>query len=127
MLMWTLKDLATLATYAMPINPSAMDRPFNPKTLATVPGPDCARTTKATPVPQEWSFGGTCRGTAMHDALLDWATRGHEVEITDHLARTFRILPTRIEFRELRSRREPWRFAYTMRGLLTRQVGGGIG
>jgi hypothetical protein len=127
MLMWTLTDLANATTYALPINPSTMDRPFNPKNLTTLPGAGCARTVKATPIPQEWSFGGKCRGKPMHDALLDWATRGHEIQVADHLGRTFRILPTRIEFRELRSRREPWRFTYTMRGLLTRQVGGGIG
>lgn len=124
--MWKMKDLVTNEEYVFPINPNQMNPPFNAKNLNVFPGLDY-RTVKAPPVPGEWNFGGVCRGEDMHDALVDWSSRGHLLEITDHLNRTFRVLPSRIEMADKRSRHEPWKFTYTISGLLVEQVGGGVG
>lgn len=124
---WTMTDLVTSATYTFSFNPNRMDPVMNPKALESLPHLTSPRTWKSRTAPREWTFSGTCRGQQTHLDLLDWFTRKHELQITDHLGRTFKILPKEIEFRERRSRHEPWKFDYTVRGLLTEQALGGIG
>jgi hypothetical protein len=126
MKMWTFTDLITSDVYTFPINPNKMDRLFATKQLATYPSSVGALTTRAAPEPYEWTFGGNCRGKDMHDALLEWTGRKHELRVSDHLAREFTILPIVFDPADRRSHREPWRFTYTIRSLMTDQYGGGL-
>lgn len=120
-------DLVTSETYTFKVNPSAMEPPTNQKQLESLPHYASPRTRKTPTLPREWSFSGTCRGESVHLELLDWFSRKHELQITDHLGRTFKFLPRVPEFREVRSRQEPWKFDYIIRGILTEQAGGGLG
>lgn len=121
---WTLTDGS--GTWTFPINPNQMASPFAQKQLTTSPGTGGVLTERAAAAPFEWTFGGHSRGKAMHDDLLDWAGRRHEIVVTDHMARSFTILPIRVDFTDRRSAIEPWRFIYEMRGLMTQQYGGGV-
>jgi hypothetical protein len=123
---WTLTDTVTAEVYRFPINPNAMASIFATKTLETYPGPDGPRTVRAPAEPFEWSFGGHSRGKTMHDNLLSWVGRKHKLTVSDHMGRTFSILPIRIDFQERRSSVEPWRFTYEVRAWMLSQYGGGL-
>jgi hypothetical protein len=62
----------------------------------------------------------------MHDDLIDWVGRKREIEISDHMSRSFYIVPIRIDFTDRRSAVEPWRFTYEVRALMTQHYGGGL-
>jgi hypothetical protein len=124
--MWDLTDLVTSATYTFRTNPNKMDRLFSDKQITTYPSSDGPLTIRTPPAPYEWSFGGNCRGKAMHDEFLDWFSRKHELRVSDHLSREFTILPILFSPTERRSHSEPWRFEYTVRSLMTDQYGGGL-
>jgi len=125
---WTLTDTVTSATYTFPINPNVMATPFNAKQLTTsgigIGGQIV--TQRTTPEPFEWTFGGHSRGKAMYDNLVAWMGCKHVCTLTDHLARSFSILPSGITFTERRSAIEAWRFTYEAKALMLGQYGGGI-
>lgn len=124
---WQMQDMVTSATYTFKYNPDSMDPPVNPKRLETMPHFSSPRTWKPRTVPREYTFSGVVYDEDTLLEFTDWFGRKHELQITDHLGRVFRILPTGVEFRERRSRKHPWKHVYTVRGFLTRQLGGGIG
>jgi hypothetical protein len=121
---WTLTDLEDDSVYTFPINPNQMASLFVSKQLTTYPGSDGPRTTRTHSEPFEWTFGGHSRGKPMHDDLLSWVNRKHQLRVGDHIGRTFVILPTRIEFTDRRSWVEPWRFTYEVRSLMMSEMGG---
>lgn len=130
--MWTLTDLTTSDVYTFPINPNKMDRIVAQKSLTTYPSTYGTNegagilTLRTPPSTFEWSFSGNLRGQQMHDDLLEWCGRKHELRVNDHLEREFTILPIVFLPVDKRSRREPWRFTYTIRSLMTDQYGGGL-
>lgn len=124
---WTLYDPATLETWVMPINPDEMTSPYHVKQIRTAygikSGLDRLRGFMTPPQPKEWQWSGVIRTQAHYEAYEEWAAKGGEIHVTDHLGRTWEVFIQAFEPEERKpTANVPWRYRYTVRCLLMRRV-----
>lgn len=127
---WTFVDTVADETWTVPINPKSATSPFPAKVITTAQGADLdsrgihrTRMFQAPSAPVPWEFGGLIRSKAHHDELHRWAEKDNEVQITDHLGRTFEVLIRQFEPVEQRpTKSNDWRMTYTMRVLVLRRI-----
>lgn len=115
---WVLHDVATDESWTMPINPDSMSSPLSKRVLRVTTGQigGRKRVFQTPPQPQEWEWSGVIRTKAHYDALVDWAKRSVEVDVTDHLERTFRVFINAFVPEERPpTPQTPWRGRYTMK------------
>lgn len=125
---WVLSDPATAETWTMPINPDSMTSPWQGKTLknasanrAGLHRPRTFMSTPSTPVTWEWS--GVIRSKQHHDDLLYWAQKDYEVQVTDHLGRTWEVAMNQFIPEDRKPMANvPWRLRYTMKVFILRRV-----
>lgn len=124
---WTFTEVATTATYTVPINPDAMSSPTQERQASTAFGISGGRvrprTLMSPPQAKEWEFSGAIRTQEHHDALLEWSRKDGLVRVTDHLGRVFEVMFTSFQPTERQpTRSTPWRLRYTMKALLLRRI-----
>lgn len=124
---WTYEHVDTGDVYTFPINPKSMTSPL-PTGVAGTPAAGVRAGTTATTVdvrrgaPVNWSFAGSIRTQAQHDAMKAWNERSGKVLVTDHLGRTFECFLQDFEATERKTNRvAPDRWQYTVKALLLRQ------
>lgn len=123
---WVFTDLTTAATYTVPLNPNVMTSPYPQK--AKQPMPQFARSGQGTAIASptlafQWTFGGSIRSQAHHDALAAWAAKEYPVTITDHYGRIFVVVLQHFQPDEKRpSKQFPWKFNYTMVTLMLERL-----
>jgi hypothetical protein len=92
---WLFEDPVAVTSYRVPINPNRMTTPYLTKRLETAPTIRghwrIRRSGHLTPY--EWTFSGVIRDMDHHDALLEWSRKPNSFTITDHLGRTFEVVP----------------------------------
>lgn len=128
-------DDPSILPYYLDINPNRMGSPNiaknfdharsarQPKDTISIAGMARTRSFKRPSPPATWEFGGVILTQAQHDVLLEWSKRDGKVNITDHLGRTFEVMMQQFDPVERRpTALKQWRFDYTMRVLLLRQL-----
>lgn len=122
---WVLRDVETDEQWTMPINPDSMSSPDPKRTLRVAGGlvTRRRRVFEGPPPPIEWEWGGAIRTKAHYDSLESWAAKGVEVDVTDHLGRTFRVAITDFVPQDRRpTTQTPWRLRYTMKATILRRL-----
>ena len=117
---WTFVDTVTSETWTVPINPDSMSSPFPTRQFVHAKGfaggLNRTRTFLAKPQATVIEFGGVIRTKAHHDALEAWARKTVPIELTDHLARSWRVYVTEFIPTDRRpTARTPWRLRYSMK------------
>jgi hypothetical protein len=127
---WTLYDPSTDESWEMQFNPNKMTSPHAPDGTqiftrsATRPSAgSVARVLVGKLQPHDWSFSGVVREEVHFRQLHAWSRKRQQVQLTDHLGRTWliRILSMDVNERKPTLRRN-WRFEYTVKTLLYGQV-----
>jgi len=118
---WKFRDTQTNEEYTFPVNPYELNPPFDEKQIDEHPVLD-NRTTVEPRKPKEWNFTGHVYSQAQYDAIVDWWTRDTVIEVSDHLGRTFEVVPLSIDVTEKRSRKLEWYFVYTLGGMLLKDA-----
>ena len=122
---WLFEDPVASTSYRVPINPNKMSSPFPEKdldTLTNVYGRIRTLWQNSNAV-HEWTFSGVIRDIDHHDALVEWGKKQNLINITDHLGRTFQVLPQRVDITEKRpSARIPDKFDYTFTVLVLKEL-----
>lgn len=126
-LRWRFTDPSTGEQWTVPINPNQMSSPHRGKQMVYAHGTHIGEhRIRAVQTPGEivhWEFGGVIRTKRHHDDLHYWAEKEHEVEISDHLGRTFEVIIEEFRPEDRTPRAEvPWRMTYTMRAMILRRV-----
>lgn len=101
---WLFEDPVLATSYRVPFNPNKMTSPIRPRTLSSVQTirvhwrirEDGAKK------PYEWTFSGVIRTIDHHNQLLLWSRKNNVIYITDHLGRTFHVIPVRFSPNEKR-------------------------
>ena len=124
---WVLTEVATGATWTMPINPDSMTSPFPDRELTHARGVagqlTQVRSVVAPPRPVEWEWSGVIRTQAHYDDLAVWAQKPGKVRVTDHLGRTFEVMLRAFEPEDRPpTKTTPWRLRYSMKALLLRRI-----
>ena len=116
---WHFYDPATDEEWDISINPNEMSSPYAEK--ATESLREATRITDYRP--KEWTFGGVIRGQEMYDELVRWFNKPGLIHLRDHFQRTWEVLLTQLDEKEQRpSANEPWKFTYTAKTYVTRQI-----
>ncbi|GAB3863306.1 hypothetical protein GCM10028801_30620 [Nocardioides maradonensis] len=118
-LRWTFYDPIADETYVVSRNPNAMnDIPLVSRTFrhGTAWGADGRIPSFETaPTGLTLNFAGRVADEAHYNALLDWSQRPNEVQITDHLGRSFIVFITAFRPEELTpTPRNNWRVNYAV-------------
>jgi len=112
-------------TYRVAINPNRMSSPYPARSLSSV---QTIRVhwrirRQGHHTPHEWTFSGVIRDMDHHDALLEWSRKQIPFDITDHLGRTFTVVPVSFKPIETRpSARIPEKFDYDFTVLVLGEV-----
>lgn len=101
---WLFEDPVAVTSYRVHINPNKMTSPYPARQL------DSVQTIRQHwrirrqrhKQPHEWTFSGVIRDIAHHDALLEWSRKPNSFNITDHLGRTFEVIP--VSFKPIEKR-----------------------
>lgn len=113
----------------MPVNPNTMTTVLSQPVFVPRTDGSAAYTDRDPTVPRDFSFGGNVYSQTQYDFLADWVEGGGRTVITDHLGRSFVVLPVSFDPVDrrhgMRTGRTSW--GYTVKCLLLGQVGGGLG
>jgi len=106
MIRWQFSDSTVPETWTVPFNPNVMSSPFRKTTKESMPGAinDGRPRALSTDTPVEWTFGGVMRTQFHYDEMLRWVQKPNEVQITDHLSRTFVVLLTQLEITDVHAK-----------------------
>jgi hypothetical protein len=111
---WTITD--GVSTIKLKYNPYTMTSPYAPKNL-TVSTPDAQVIMQATPA-AEWGFDGYVYTEDEYNKLVFWHSKDIELELTDHLGRTWRVISTQLDITERRdTARNSNRYQYSWKVL----------
>lgn len=124
---WTLTEVATGATWTMPINPDSMTSPLRQREFTTARGVGGrikqVRVFQSAAQPVEWEWSGVIRTKAHYDALEEWIKKPGKVRVNDHLGRTFEVMLQTFEPEDRQpTHQTSWRLRYTMKALVLREV-----
>lgn len=120
---WTLREVATDETWTMPISPDSMTSPEPKRALRTAGRQARKRVFQTPPPPRDWEWGGVIRTKQHHDTLLAWSLKDAEIDVTDHLDRTYRVAITEFSPTDRASTpRTPWRQRYTMKATILGRI-----
>lgn len=125
-LRWVFRDTASDERYQVPINPNQMTDPLARQRVFAYVSYDRNNRFRSFETPAnivEWSFSGVIYRKQHHDALLAWSKKEANVQITDHLSRTWEVIFKSFDPVERRpTPLKPWRFTYTMTAMVLRKV-----
>lgn len=131
---WVLFDPVSFESYVLPTNPSedsgsfAVGKPVVYSAVAasyqSLAGDDSVGTLVfgGPTEQQKFSFTGNVYTVTEYDALVGWVGRGHPVELTDDLGRTYSVYSESFETSRVRSRRFPFKFSYTWNGIVLGRI-----
>jgi len=96
---WLFEDPVLATEYRVPFNPNKMTSPIRPRSLSSVQTiRQHWRIKEEKPhQPFEWTFSGVIRDIDHHDNLLLWSRKQNNIHISDHLGRTFDVVPVRFK------------------------------
>lgn len=110
---WTLSD--GVSTYTFPLNPNEMGSLSPQWSITTTPaGPKETRirAVRAPKTPFEWSFSGKARSQQQYDDLLTWSNKAQLLTLTDHHARSWKIVIRQFRPTDLRRPGNITRWSY---------------
>lgn len=127
---WTFFDTVTSETATVMLNPNAMSSTSQPRNMEfSMPAPGGWAGTQLRGIdlisqqPHSWTFEGVILAKAHYDMLVDWSSRLHVLQITDHLGRTFETIIQKFDpVERLPTKTKPWRADYTMTCLLLAEI-----
>lgn len=123
---WVMVDTITLEEWEFTYNPNKMSTPHAARATVTTPRSpidSSIRGFRKMEMPRDWSFSGFIRDQDHYETLAEWVDRGHPVELTDHLDRTFLIRLIQFIPAERRpSKTLAWRFTYEMKAAVIRRI-----
>jgi hypothetical protein len=120
MIRWSLNDGVT--TYTFPLNPKEMGplgRTYSRQVLA----PGATRTQARVLEGREgeaypWEFSGRIYKQAHYDALELWSRKHMPVTLADHLGRTYKVILTHFDPKDLRRPGTTIRWDYTVKAIV---------
>jgi hypothetical protein len=124
---WVFHDPSIPESWTVPINPNSMTDPeakvrayqFGTASRSSSLSNQVIRTFESPSQPASWEFGGVIHTQEHHDELERWARKPMDVQITDHLERTWHVVMKSFEPTERRpTPNKPWRFTYSMHALI---------
>jgi hypothetical protein len=133
---WKFTDRHESESWTMPVNPNTMTSPWEVKNMVYAHGERIGlERIRAVQLPSEivrWEFGGVIYTKEHHDELLRWTKKQHEVQVSDHLGRTFEVVLQNYAPEDRTVKQWPegaslshwrrWRMRYTMTALILRRV-----
>ena len=133
---WQFHDSHESESWTLPMNPNAMTSPHAMRQYKYGHGVDRGlnriRVFELPHDPISWEFSGYIRTKQHHDELRRWADKQHEIEITDHLDRTFEVIIQHyapedrvigeVPLSSSLSDERRWRMRYKMTALILRRV-----
>ncbi len=117
---WIFFDPTDSSTDEFELNPTDQSLPKN-RTIATksrrFTGAKTVIVTNSQGI-EEFSFDGTILTETMYNLFTLWFNKGHPIEITDDLGRTFSVYITKFTPRRELRKSVPWFHTYTVTGIL---------
>jgi len=101
---WLFEDPVLSTSYRVQYNPNKMTSPFPARSLSSAQSIRNHWRIKQDKyhTPHEWTFSGVIRTIEHHDDLKFWSQKQNAIHITDHLGRTFKVVPVRFNPSEKR-------------------------
>jgi hypothetical protein len=112
---WTLQDLSTLETYQFPVNPREDDTPGWEKNFqyTNTSAPDGrVIVTEGRDNVRRGGFSGIIYTEGQYNALYSWWDKRNQLQLTDDLGRSHKIILESFRAKRKRSFQHPWRHDY---------------
>lgn len=114
---WVFTDLTDASTYSFPINPKDDGSLQYEKSIVyqNTSAPDGKTIIyEGRDTPNTTSFSGTILTEDQYNAMVEWFSKRHQIQVVDDLGRTFSIYITKFNPKRKLSRTYPWRHDYTV-------------
>lgn len=112
---WTFYDPINLTTYTFEVNPDEGGSPTMAKTVTyqNTAAPDGKTLVfEGRDQPPMIRFSGKILTEDQYDAMMEWFSKRHQIEMTDDLERSYWVYITSFNPTRIRARSHPWKHSY---------------